>query len=434
MADEVNLRTTLGRPFLATVDTPQVAYLLLEIVPSQAVAQVRMPLNVSFVLDHSGSMKGDKMDRVRKATARAFELLDAQDIASVVIFDHRTDVLIPAAPVNNIPEAQKKISQIRDAGGTKIAPAVEKGLREIEKGGANAIRRMVLLTDGQTENEADCQRQADDAGRRGVPITALGVGKDWNEDLLIDMANRSSGTADYIDQPDKIADYFQLTVQRAQATAIHNASLTLRLVQGVLPRAVWQVYPLISNLGYRPVSDRDVSVALGEVESGAGRSLLIELLVDPRPAGQYRIGMAEVTYDVPALSRQGERTRAEIMLTFTADPTLTGQVNAPVMNIVEKISAFKLQTRALNDLQAGDVTGATQKLQSAVTRLLNQGELELAQTMQQEISNLQQSGQLSSEGQKTMKFGTRKTVRLSDLDVPDELKVKSQRVKVERQT
>ena len=51
MADEVNLRTTLGRPFLATVDTPQVADLLLEIVPSQAVAQVRMPLNVSFVLD-----------------------------------------------------------------------------------------------------------------------------------------------------------------------------------------------------------------------------------------------------------------------------------------------------------------------------------------------------------------------------------------------
>jgi Ca-activated chloride channel homolog len=425
MADEVNLRTTLGRPFLATVDTPQVAYLLLEVLPSQAVAQVRMPINVSFVLDHSGSMKGEKMDRVRRATARAFELLDAQDTASVVIFDHRTDVLIPAAPVTNAREAQQKISQIRDAGGTKIAPAVEKGLREIDKGGSNTIRRLVLLTDGQTENEGDCLRQADEASRRGVPITALGVGKDWNEDLLIEMANRSSGTADYIDQPDKIVDYFQHTVQRAQATAIHNASLTLRLVQGVLPRAVWQVFPLISNLGYRPVSDRDVSVTLGELETGSGRTLLIELLVDPRPSGQYRIGLAEVSYDVPALGRQSERTRAEIMLTFTADPALTGQVNAPVMNIVEKVSAFKLQTRALTDLQAGDVTGATQKLQSAVTRLLNQGELELAQTMQQEISNLQQSGQLSSEGQKTMKFGTRKTVRLSDLDLPEDARVKS---------
>jgi Ca-activated chloride channel homolog len=425
MAGEVTLRATLGRPFMATVDAPQVAYLRFEIVPSQAVAQVRMPINVSFVLDHSGSMKGEKIDRVRRATGRAFDLLDGQDIASVVIFDHRTEVLLPAAPVANRREAQQKISQIRDAGGTKIAPAIEKALREIDKGGPTAIRRLVLLTDGQTENEKECLLQADEASKRGVPITALGVGKDWNEDLLIEMANRSGGTADYIDQPDKIVDYFQNTVQRAQATAVHNATLTLRLVQGIAPRAVWQVFPLISNLGYRPASDRDVVVPLGELESGAGRSLLIELLVDPRPAGQYRIGLAEISYDVPALSLQGERTRAEIMLTFTADPALTGQVNAPVMNIVEKVSAFKLQTRALNDLAAGDVTGATQKLQSAVTRLLSQGEVELAQTMQQEIENLQQSGQLSSEGQKTMKFGTRKTVRLSDLDVPEDLRVKS---------
>ena len=426
MAGEVTLRATLGRPYMATVDTPQVAYLRFEIVPSEVVAQVRMPINVSFVLDHSGSMKGDKIDRVRRATGRAFDLLDGQDIASVVIFDHRTEVLLPAAPVANRREAQQKISQIRDAGGTKIAPAIEKALREIDRGGPNAIRRMVLLTDGQTENEKECLIQADEAGKRGVPITALGVGKDWNEDLLIEMANRSGGTADYIDQPDKIVDYFQNTVQRAQATAINNATLTLRLVQGITPRAVWQVYPLISNLGYRPVSDRDVVVPLGELESGAGRSLLIELLVDPRPAGQYRIGLAEISYDVPALNLQGERTRAEIMLAFTADPALTGQVNAPVMNIVEKVSAFKLQTRALSDLASGDVTGATQKLQSAVTRLLSQGEIELAQTMQHEIENLQQSGQLSSEGQKTMKFGTRKTVRLSDLDVPEELRVKGE--------
>src|SRR5690349_4839271 len=113
------------------------------------------------------------------------------------------------------------------------------------------------------------------------------------------------------------------------------------------------------------------------------------------------------------------------MMSFSGDAAARGQVNAPLSDNVEQVGGFKLQTRALQDLQAGDVGGATQKLQSAVTRLLNQGELELAQTMQQEISNLQQNGQLSSEGQKTMKFGTNKTVRLSDLDVPEDLNVKS---------
>lgn len=418
MAGEVTLRATLARPFLAATTTPQVAYVLLEVQPSQVVAQVRMPVNVSFVLDRSGSMKGDKIERVRQATSMAINLLDAQDIASVVIFDHRTEVLVPAAPVSDRRMVQDRINRIRDAGGTKIAPALEKGLREIEKDRSGAIRRLVLLTDGQTENEDECLRRAEDAGHMGVPITALGVGKDWNEDLLIEMANRSGGTADYIARPDEITEYFQNTVQRAQNAVVQNSALNLRLVQGITPRAVWQVIPLINNLGYRPISDRDVSVPLGELETGQGRTLLVELLVDPRPVGTYRVGQAEISYDVPALGLTGEKTRADVMLTFTADQGQLSQVNPGVMNIVEKVSAFKLQTRALQDLQSGDVAGATQKLKSAVTRLLSQGELDLAQTMQQEIANLEQSGQLSSEGQKTIKFQGRKTVRLSDIDLP----------------
>ncbi|HEU5089874.1 MAG TPA: VWA domain-containing protein [Roseiflexaceae bacterium] len=425
MAGEVTLRARMARPFMATASTPQVAYLMLDVTPGEVVSQVRMPVNVCSVLDRSGSMKGEKIDRVRRAVAQAIELLDGQDTASVVIFDHRTEVLIPAAPVTNKREMQERVSRIRDAGGTKIAPALERGLRESNRVGGDAIRRLILLTDGQTENEAECLRQADDAGRLGIPITALGVGKDWNEDLLIDIANRSGGTADYIDRPDKMTEYFSSTVQRAQASAINNASLNLRLVQGVTPRAVWQVYPLINNLGYRPVSDRDVSVPLGEIETNDRRSLLIELLVDPRPAGQYRLGNIDVSYDIPVMGLRGEHSRADIMMQFTADQNQAAIVDASVMNTVEKVSAFKLQTRALQDLQSGNVGAATQKLQSAVTRLLNQGETELAQTMQKEITNIEQSGQMSSEGQKTIKFGTRKTVKLSDLDVPEELRIKN---------
>lgn len=420
MAGEVTLRATLARPFLAATSTPQVAYVLLEVQPTEMVAQVRTPVNVCFVIDRSGSMKGEKIERVRQATSMAVDLLDTQDIAALVIFDHRTEVLVPAGPVTDRRAIQERIERIRDAGGTKIAPAMEKGLREIERDRGGAIRRLVLLTDGQTENEDECLRRADDAGRLGVPVTALGVGKDWNEDLLIEMANRSGGTADYIARPDEITTYFQNTVQRAQSVAVQNSALNLRLVQGVTPRAVWQVIPLINNMGYQPISDRDVNVPLGELETGQGRTLMVELLVDPRPVGSYRVGQAEVSYDVPALGRTGEKTKVDIMLTFTADQTQLGQVNPGVMNIVEKVSAFKLQTRALQDLSQGDVAGATQKLKSAVTRLLNQGELDLAETMQKEISNLEQDGQLSSEGQKTIKFQGRKTVRLSDIDLPKE--------------
>ncbi len=419
MAGEVTLRAALARPFLAATNTPQLAYILLEAQPAPQMTQVRMPVNVCFVLDRSGSMKGEKIERLRQAVVKAIEQLDQQDYVAVVIFDHRTEVLIPAQPVRNRALILDLVSRIRDAGGTRIAPAVEKGLLELQRM-PQGVRRLILLTDGQTEHEKECLLRADDAGRLGIPITALGIGKDWNEDLLIEMANRSKGVADYIAQPGEIVNYFQHSVQRAQQTVIQQSVLTLRLVQGVTPRAVWQVAPLIEHLGYQPLSDRAVSVNLGELESGQPRALLIELLIEPRPIGTYRIGQAELSYDVPALRLVGEKAKSDIMLTFTTDANQAQQVNPTVMNIVEKVSAFKLQTRALQDLAAGDVRGATQKLKHAVTRLLNQGEVELAATMQQEIANLEQQGQMSSEGQKTIKFQGRKTVRLTDVELPKE--------------
>jgi len=419
MSGEVQLTGTLARPALPALATPQVVYLLLEAQTTAAVSHVQMPVNVGFVLDHSGSMKGDKMRCVRDATQMALSLMGADDTVSVVVFDHRREILIPAQPVRNPAELQREVAKIKDAGGTKIAPALEAALGEVRKGmGPNAITRLILLTDGQTEGENDCLRAAAEAGRLGIPLTALGVGDDWNEDLLIEMANRSGGVAEYFSNPNDISAFFQGAVQKAQSAVVQNSALNLRLVQGVEPRAVWQVTPLIQHLGYKPISDRAVGMALGDLPKDERRLVLVELLVDAKQPGQYRIGQAEVSYDIPQLGVVGEKAKYDVMLTFVADPAQATGVVPQVMNIVEKVSAHKLQTRALEDLAAGNVGAATQKLQGAVTRLLNQGETELAETMQQEIDNLQQKGEMTSAGQKTIKFGTRKTVRLSDMDLP----------------
>ncbi len=409
---------TLARPLLPALPSPQVAYLLLEVSPTAVVANVQTPVNVGFVLDRSGSMKGDKIRCVRDATQLALSLMGPQDTVSVVTFDHRREVLIPAQSVQNVADLQRQIARIKDGGGTKIAPALESALQEVRKQAASAISRLILLTDGQTEGERDCLSLADMIGQIGIPLTALGVGDDWNEDLLIDMANRTGGVAEYFRNPHDIAAFFQGAVQQAQSAVVQNAELTLRLVQGVTPRSIWQVAPLIQQMSYRPVDDRSLGVSLGELSKDAKRVLLFELLVDPRQPGQYRIGQIEVNYNVPQLNVSNEKTRYDVVLSFVADPAQATGVVPQVMNIVEKVSAHKLQTRALEDLSAGNVAAATQKLQGAVTRLLNQGEVELAQTMQDEITNIQQGGQMSSAGQKTIKFGTRKTVRLSDIDIP----------------
>jgi Ca-activated chloride channel family protein len=75
---------------------------------------------------------------------------------------------------------------------------------------------------------------------------------------------------------------------------------------------------------------------------------------------------------------------------------------------VEKVSAFKLQTRALTEAEAGNIAAATQKLQSAATVLLNMGEDELAQAAEQEILSLKKTGMLTTAGTKKLEYGTRK--------------------------
>ena len=95
-------------------------------------------------------------------------------------------------------------------------------------------------------------------------------------------------------------------------------------------------------------------------------------------------------------------------LDFTADAALAKQHDAEVMNIVEKVTAFKLQTKALEDAKMGDVAGASQKLRAAATRLLEMGEQDLAEAALAEAQNLEKSGQMSAYGTKKLRYETRK--------------------------
>jgi Ca-activated chloride channel family protein len=416
MANDMTLNSRLNKTHLPVMNTQQLVYALIEASPGASIAQVQMPLNLSLVLDKSGSMQGRKIQHLREAAKLVVDRLGPQDIISIVAFSDRKYLIAGSQPVTDKAALKKKIDRIRDGGGTAISGGMSQGLAELDKTLApDRVSRMLLLTDGQTfGDEKQCKKLAKRAGERGVVITPLGLGDDWNEDLLDDIAEASGGSADFIDAPDKIVTVFEKAVQSMQDTVVQNAEVVLRLANGVTPRQVWQVLPMISNLGYRPLSDRDVQVSLGEMEKGQPRTLLVELLVGPRPEGTYRIAQAEISYDVPGINVRGEKVRSDILLDFTADPVQARQYEPEVMNIVEKVTAFKLQTRALEEAKMGNVAGASQKLRAAATRLLELGEDDLAESALEEAENLEKSGQMSSHGTKKLRYETRKlTQRLN---------------------
>ena len=419
MPGEVQLTVQTNKAAFPTSGGNQLAYVLIEAMPSGAVANVRMPLNFSLVLDHSGSMSGDKLANLKEAAKLAIDQMGPQDVASIVIFDDTVKVVAPSQPVTDPAGLKREIDDIPYGGGTEMSGGMRKGMEELRKGtDANRISRMLLLTDGETfGDENACRRLAADAKEEAIAIIALGLGDDWNEDLLDDIGEASSGLSDFIPDgsPDSILETFEGQVRTAQATVVQDAELILRLVRGVMSRAVWRVTPMIAKLGHRAISDRDVQVTLGDMDREQGQSVLVEMLIPPRQPGTYRIAQAEVNYDVAATGAVRGKVRADVILDFTADPAQAMQINPYVMNIVEKVTAHKLQTRALDEAAVGDVVGATQKLRAAATRLLNLGEEELAQTALDEAERLESGEELSAKGTKKLRYETRKlTQKLVD--------------------
>ncbi|MCW5882100.1 MAG: hypothetical protein KIS91_14310 [Anaerolineae bacterium] len=123
------------------------------------------------------------------------------------------------------------------------------------------------------------------------------------------------------------------------------------------------------------------------------------------------MAMAEVSYDVPSLSLQGEKVRSDIVITYTLDAAQAQASNPYVIGLVEKVSVHRLQTRALDEARQGN----TQRLRQVATRLLDLGETDLANTALAEAERVDQGQGLSQAGTKKLTFETRKlTQRLSE--------------------
>jgi Ca-activated chloride channel family protein len=410
---EVRLACTLNKPHLPVLKTQQLVYVYMNIEAGEGMTNVRAPLNISLVLDKSGSMEGQKIKNLREAAKNVIDLLDVSDYVSIIAFSDQVYTIAPSTMASTKDDLKREIDRIRDGGGTAMSGGIRRGLRELEKNlTPDRLNRMLLLTDGQTFGDEDqCQKLGAEMGPKGVVIQALGLGEDWNEDLLDQVAEASGGKADFIETPEEINAFFQEAVQRMQATVVQNGQLIMRLVNGVTPRQVWQVTPMIENLGYKPISDEDVQVDLGAIDKDQGTALLVELLVSPRPEGRYRIAQAEVNYDVPALNLVDEKVKEDVMIDFTTNAQMAKEYDAFTMNLVEKVTAFKLQTRALNAARMGDTDGASKQLRAAATRLLQVGENKLAEAALQEAQNLEEKGEMSSAGSKKLRYETRKLTR-----------------------
>ena len=453
MPDELTLDIRLGRTTIPTIQQPQLVYVLLEIQPAEGLGAVRLPVNLALVVDRSESMcipilseelfeelarRGGvrevvvdgipawqfrnvppdiaakaprNLDFVKVALRSAVEKLGPQDRFSLVVFARDARVLVGNEPATNRRRLLAAVDQLERqqlGNDTYMARGMGLGQKEAAKAlSPGMVSRMVLLTDGFTADSDECLRQAQKASAAGLTISTVGVGMEFNEELLITIAEMSKGNAHFIQDPQDIPAVFARELSGAQATALRNLELKLRLTGGVELRKAYRAKPVIADLGRGALAGGSTGFPLGDLERDAPPALLLELLAPPRAAGNYRLAEVVLAYDNPAQGLPGQKVRRDVVIQYVTGADYTPS-DSSVMTVVERVSAHTLQTRALQEAQAGNVAGATAKLQAAYTRLLNMGEGDLAEATRQEIENLQSQGQISAAGTKKLRYETRR--------------------------
>ncbi len=410
MKSDLNVRYLMSRDVLPVTESEQAVYVLVDIKAGSGSEPGLLPVNCSMVLDRSGSMDGEKMEHMKEAVGYVVDHLGDRDTISITIFDDQVETLVPSGPVKDRDKIKSLVANILARGGTQISDGLKAGLEELRKGyGQDRVNRLLLLTDGRTWDDEDaCLRAADEAGEQGIAITSAGIGEDWNEKLLLQIAERSRGDSHWIQNPIAILDAFRTEVTGMQSIAATNLRLAARMSPGVRPARVFVMAPLIAEVTAKAIKDGTVMIDLGDLDQRKGQMALIEARIPSQEPGAFRLGQVELMYDVPSQGITNHSEKEDLSVAFTEDAAASAKINAEVMNIVEKVIAFKLQTRALTEAMAGNIAEATRKLRAASTVLLNMGEDGLAETAQQELKELKETGRLSPRGTKKLEYGTRK--------------------------
>jgi Ca-activated chloride channel family protein len=350
-------------------------------------------------------MQGMRLQQVKEGTRQIIDRLNADDALSLVVFSDRAEVILPSQKSIDKAMAKSIASTIQPSGGTEMLQGLMAGLQELERNRTKeSVNHLILLTDGQTYgDEAGCLEKAEWAGHHQISLSTMGIGSDWNENLLDQMASLSGGTSVYIDSPRKVVDVFKATIRNLSTVVARELTMSINPSSGVALKEAFQVTPHIQRLDLR--ADKTV---LGPLGTGNGKTLLMEFRVQSETGpGQKRLMRLTVDGDVPGQTNRRNWEWVDLVGEFVATPEGNVEIPPAIVTALGKLAIFKMQEKAMADLENGQISAATQRLETMATRLLNLGETDLARAALLEAGRLARTGDLSAEGRKKIRYGTR---------------------------
>ncbi|HTO93917.1 MAG TPA: VWA domain-containing protein [Bacteroidota bacterium] len=239
----------------------------------------RRPLNLCVVLDRSGSMAEEgKIASAKAALGRMIDLLGEGDIFSLVIYDDVVEVLRSASPVTDRRRLHDLVEGIQPRGWTNLGGGMQEGFRQAERyAGEDRVSRVVLLSDGLANrgitDPAALGRIARMERDRSISLTTIGMGLDYNENLMCALAADGGGNYYFIERSGDLASIFRGEFRDLGAVVAQNAVIILRTGPGVR----------ITDVVGAPFTAEDGTcrIRVGDVAAGQCRSLTAVLDIPP---------------------------------------------------------------------------------------------------------------------------------------------------------
>lgn len=236
----------------------------------------RPPVNLCLVLDRSGSMSGQKIEKAKEAAIEAVRRLGPKDIVSLVMFDHEVETLVPAQSAANSEFIENRIRSITSRGNTGIYGGVSQGAAEVRKNtGGKFVSRIVLMSDGLANVGPS---KPDDLGRlgvsllkEGISVSTVGLGTDYNEDLMTKLAQNSDGNTYFVENSSDLVRVFNAELGEVLSVVAREVKIIIEFTGGVKPLRI------IGREGI--VRDGSCEVYLNQLYGGQEKYALIEVEV-----------------------------------------------------------------------------------------------------------------------------------------------------------
>ena len=402
----VRIDIQYSRPSIHHSKEQQLLYALLEIdiIPdSTHVDDPAPPLNISLILDTSTSMKGARLD-VLKATAIEFvRNLRPQDIVSIISFNDKADIALPARSRTNPKIAEGRIHGLQARGGTEIFNGLQTGYDEVLKNyKPSNTNHIILITDGHTYGDGqDCQNLADDAANKDIGLSSLGIGGKWNDVLLDDLATRTGGDCFYVNNPKEISNMLTKKLTRLQKAYAERLCLEFECGQNISLNYAFRLLPEVGVLRLNS------PFKLGSLSKSGRQQILFEFVATPiRPEVKKVLLFNGIfSFDLPSSSSSFQvPVDLAIDIQQEKDPAIPP---GPITKALAKLTLYRMQELAKKDISDGKFSEASARLKNVATHLASQGESELARTVLAEAEHIKSGENLSEEGKKQIKYGTR---------------------------